>query len=81
MQTTPQPHERGMALVLVMLITVAVTALVAGAMFLTSNAYTISKGHEREEDLRNATIVSPIDGVVLSRDSEVGTAGSWVTAG
>ena len=54
MRTTPQPHERGMALVLVMLITVAVTALVAGAMFLTSNAYTISKGHEREEDLRNA---------------------------
>lgn len=53
MRTTPQPHERGMALVLVMLITVAVTALVAGAMFLTSNAYTISKGHEREDDLRN----------------------------
>ena len=27
-----------------------------------------------EENLRNATITSPIDGVVLSRDSEVGTA-------
>jgi HlyD family secretion protein len=35
-----------------------------------------------EEDLRNATIVSPIDGVVLSRDSEVGTAvGSILTQG
>ena len=43
-----------MALVLVMLITVAVAALAAGAIFLTSNAYLISKGHEREDDLRNA---------------------------
>jgi HlyD family secretion protein len=35
-----------------------------------------------EEDLRNATIVSPIDGVVLSRDSEVGDAvGSILTQG
>ncbi len=35
-----------------------------------------------EEDLRNATIVSPIDGVVLSRDSEVGSAvGSILTQG
>ncbi len=31
-----------------------------------------------EEDLRNATIVSPIDGVVLSRDSEVGSAVSSI---
>jgi HlyD family secretion protein len=31
-----------------------------------------------EEDLRNATIVSPIDGVVLSRDSEVGGAVSSI---
>jgi HlyD family secretion protein len=31
-----------------------------------------------EENLRNATIVSPIDGVVLSRDSEVGTAVSSI---
>jgi len=29
---------------------------------------------QSEEDLRNATIVSPIDGVVLSRDREVGDA-------
>ncbi len=33
---------------------------------------------EAEENLRNATIVSPIDGVVLSRDSEVGTAVSSI---
>lgn len=31
-----------------------------------------------EENLQNATIVSPIDGVVLSRDSEVGTAVSSI---
>jgi HlyD family secretion protein len=31
-----------------------------------------------QENLRNATIVSPIDGVVLSRDSEVGTAVSSI---
>jgi HlyD family secretion protein len=31
-----------------------------------------------EENLRNATIVSPIDGVILSRDSEVGTAVSSI---
>ncbi|MEP6716738.1 MAG: efflux RND transporter periplasmic adaptor subunit, partial [Terriglobia bacterium] len=31
-----------------------------------------------EENLRNATIVSPIEGVVLSRDSEVGTAVSSI---
>ncbi len=33
---------------------------------------------EAEENLRNATIVSPMDGVVLSRDSEVGTAVSSI---
>ena len=31
-----------------------------------------------EENLRNATIVSPMDGVVLSRDSEIGTAVSSI---
>lgn len=31
-----------------------------------------------EENLRNATIVSPIDGIVLSRDSEVGDAVSSI---
>jgi len=35
-----------------------------------------------QEDLQNATIVSPMDGVVLSRDSEVGTAvGSILSQG
>ena len=33
---------------------------------------------EAEENLRNATIVSPIDGVVLSRDSEIGAAVSSI---
>jgi HlyD family secretion protein len=31
-----------------------------------------------EEDLRNATITSPLDGIVLSRDSEVGSAVSSI---
>lgn len=31
-----------------------------------------------EDDLRNATILSPIDGVVLSRDSEIGSAVSSI---
>ena len=33
---------------------------------------------QSEEDLRNATIVSPIDGVVLSRDREIGDAVSSI---
>jgi HlyD family secretion protein len=33
---------------------------------------------QAEEDLRNATIISPIDGVVLSRDREVGDAVSSI---
>jgi HlyD family secretion protein len=33
---------------------------------------------QSEEDLRNATIVSPLDGVVLSRDREVGDAVSSI---
>lgn len=33
---------------------------------------------QSEEDLRNATIVSPIDGVVLSRDRGVGDAVSSI---
>jgi HlyD family secretion protein len=33
---------------------------------------------QTEEDVRNATIVSPIDGVVLSRDREVGDAASSI---
>jgi HlyD family secretion protein len=33
---------------------------------------------QAQENLRNATIVSPMDGVVLSRDSEVGTAVSSI---
>jgi len=31
-----------------------------------------------EEDLRNATITSPLDGIVLSRDSEIGSAVSSI---
>ena len=47
-------NERGIALIVVMLMTVAVAAIAAGAIFLTANTTVISKGHEREEDMRNA---------------------------
>jgi hypothetical protein len=43
-----------MALVLVMLLTVGVAALAAAAIFLSSSASLISRGQEREEDMRNA---------------------------
>ena len=51
---TRHNDERGMALIMVMLLTVAVAALVAGAIFLTSSSTLISKGQEREEEMRNA---------------------------
>ena len=54
MITWSRSNERGMALVLVMLITVAVAALVAGAIFLGGSSYIIARGQEREEDMRNA---------------------------
>jgi hypothetical protein len=54
MRTPTRSTERGMALVLVMLITVAVAALAAGAIFLTSSSYLISRGQEQEQDMRNA---------------------------
>jgi len=46
--------ERGIALIVVMLLTVSVVVLAAVAIFLTSNVTLVSKGHEREEELRNA---------------------------
>jgi hypothetical protein len=47
-------NPRGVALVLVMLLTIAVAALAAGAIFLGSSSYIIARGQEREEDMRNA---------------------------
>jgi hypothetical protein len=46
--------QRGMALVMVMLLTVGVAALAAAAIFLSSGASIVSRGQEREEDMRNA---------------------------
>ena len=69
MSTTTRSDERGMALVLVMLITVAVAALAAGAIFLTSSANLISKGQEREEDMRNAADA----GIEIGRSALNGT--------
>jgi hypothetical protein len=54
MRPSVRAAERGMALVLVMLIAGAVAALAAGAIFLTGSAYLISRGQEQEEDMRNA---------------------------
>lgn len=47
-------RERGIALVLVLLLTVAVAALAMGAIWLTGSAYMISRGQQREIDMRNA---------------------------
>jgi hypothetical protein len=69
MRTTTRSDERGMALVLVMLITVAVAALAAGAIFLTSSANLISKGQEREDDMRNAADA----GIEIGRSALNGT--------
>jgi hypothetical protein len=65
----PKSDERGMALVLVMLLTVAVAALAAGAIFLASSANLISKGSEREQDMRNAADA----GIELGRSALNGT--------
>ncbi len=51
---THGPSQRGIALVTVMLITVAVSALIAGAILLTGSSKLISKGQESEEEMRNA---------------------------
>ncbi|HXY20154.1 MAG TPA: hypothetical protein VEH83_09190 [Gemmatimonadales bacterium] len=77
MRTTSNPHERGMALVLVMLITVAVAALAAGAIFLTSSSYILAKGHEREDDLRNAAD----GGIELGRSALNGNAALFPDSG
>lgn len=53
MRTTRHSDERGIALITVMLFTVAIAALAATAIFLTSSSTYISAGHEREEDMRN----------------------------
>jgi len=54
MWITPVRLQRGMALLGVILIVLAVFALVTAAILLTSNTSLISKGHEREEEMRNA---------------------------
>jgi len=77
MHTTPRSDERGMALVMVMLITVAVAALAAGAIFLTSSATLISKGQEREEDMRNAADA----GIELGRSALNGTPSLFPDSG
>jgi hypothetical protein len=77
MRTTPSRDERGMALVLVMLITVAVAALAAGAIFLTSSANLISRGQEREEDMRNAADA----GIEIGRSALNGTPSLFPDSG
>jgi len=74
---TPRTDERGMALIMVMLLTVAVAALVAGAIFLTSSSTLISKGQEREEEMRNAADA----GIELGRSALNGQAVSMPTTG
>ncbi|MGD0484450.1 MAG: PilX N-terminal domain-containing pilus assembly protein [Gemmatimonadales bacterium] len=66
---TPTRHPRGMALVVVMLLTVAIAALAAGAIFLSSSNALIARGQEREEDMRNAADA----GIELGRSALNGT--------
>lgn len=54
MARTPSSRERGQALVLVMLLTVAVSALAAGAIYLTGSGYLISRGQEKAAMMRDA---------------------------
>ncbi len=54
MRTARRTDERGVALVLVMLLTVAAVSLAAAAVFLASSANLISRAHQREADMRNA---------------------------
>ena len=77
MITWSRSNERGMALVLVMLITVAVAALVAGAIFLGGSSYIIARGQEREEDMRNAADA----GIELGRSSLNGNAALFPDTG
>jgi hypothetical protein len=59
-----------MALVMVMLLTVGVAALAAAAIFLSSGASLVSRGQEREEDMRNAADA----GIELGRSALNGNA-------
>lgn len=70
MRSTRQTDQRGIALIVVMLLTVAVTALVAGAIYLTSTAKSIAGGQEREEEMRNAADA----GIELGRSALNGTS-------
>jgi hypothetical protein len=70
MRTRLQTDQRGIALVVVMLLTVAVTALVAGAIYLTGTAKSIAQGQEREEEMRNAADA----GIELGRSALNGTS-------
>jgi len=77
MITWSRSNERGMALVLVMLITVAVAALVAGAIFLGGSSYIIARGQEREEDMRNAADA----GIEIGRSALNGNAALFPDTG
>ena len=68
-QPTPTRHPRGMALVVVMLLTVAIAALAAGAIFLSSSAALVARGQERDEDMRNAADA----GIEMGRSALNGT--------
>lgn len=50
----PRTDQRGIALIMVMLLTVAVSALVAGAILLTGSTGKIARGQEKEAEMRNA---------------------------
>jgi len=77
MRPERRTDERGIALVVVMLLTVAVVALAAAAIFLTSSVTLVSKGHEREEELRNAADA----GIEIGRSALNGTPSLFPESG
>lgn len=55
MSRTPRrSDQRGIALIMVLILTVAAVSLAAAAVLLASNASLIARAHQREADMRNA---------------------------
>ncbi len=77
MRAAGRADERGVALVLVMLLTVAATALAAAAVLLASNASLISRAHQRDADMRDAADA----GIEMGRSALNGTPSLFPDSG
>ncbi len=77
MDFTRRQDQRGVALVLVMLLTMAAVALAAAAILLASSANLISRAHQREADMRNAADA----GIEMGRSALNGNAALFPDTG